>query len=138
MKDGSRTAAGVLNDSETIHSTGISASATTTTFAVPQPIFCRGVVVTAAMAGLPPSRVRAGGGGAEALDEHGGDDDDADKDQDRDRGPDPQVQRLEQVVPGEDRHRFRAVVALGQDEDVVEYPERVQRPEQQRDQDGRL
>ena len=40
MNDGSRIAAGVLNDSETIQSTGISASAMTTKFAVPQPNFC--------------------------------------------------------------------------------------------------
>src|SRR5437899_7218833 len=129
MKEGSRTAAGVLKDSETIQSTGISASATTTTLAVPQPTFWRGVVVTAAMTGSPLFDVRTGGRGAEALDEHGGDDHHADEDQDRDGGPDPQVQRLEQVVPAEDRDRSCAVVALCQDEDVVENPERVERPE---------
>src|SRR3984885_14127530 len=138
MKDGSRIAAGVLKDSEAIQSTGISASAMTTTFAVPQLTFCRGVVVTAAMIGSLRSRVRARGGGAEALDEQDGDDRHADEDQDRDRRPEPQVQRVEQVVPGEDRDRPGVVTALGQDEDVVEDPERVQRPEQQRDQDGRL
>src|SRR5215471_13545321 len=45
------TAAGVLKDSETIQSTGISASATTATFAAPQPVFCWVVVEVAAMAG---------------------------------------------------------------------------------------
>src|SRR6266699_3367799 len=99
MKEGSRTAAGVLKDSETIQSTGISASATTTTFAVPQPAFWRGVVVTAAMTGSPLFDVRAGGRGAEALDEYGGDDHHTDEDQDGDRGPDPQDRRFHQ------RHR---------------------------------
>ena len=60
MNDGSRTAAGVLNDSETSQSTGISARAMTTKFAVPQPNFCR-EVVTAAIAGSPASEVAAGG-----------------------------------------------------------------------------
>src|SRR5487761_1700953 len=127
MKEGSRTAVGVLKDSETSQSTGISASAMTTKFAVVQPAFCRGVVVTAAISGSSPFDVRARGRGAEALDEHHGDDRHADEDQDRDRRSDPQVQRVEQVVPGEDRDRPGAVAALGQDEDVVEYPERVQR-----------
>ena len=48
-------AAGVLNDSDTIHRIGISASAITTKLATPQPTFCRGVVVTAAMTGSPAS-----------------------------------------------------------------------------------
>src|SRR6202046_1801600 len=129
-------AVGVLKDSETSHSTGISASATTTRFAVPQPTFCRGVET--AISGSPLSDVRARGGGAEALDEQDGDDRHADEDQDRDRRPEPQVQRVEQVVPGEDRDRPGVVTALGQEDDVVEAPERVQRPEQQRDQDGGL
>src|ERR1022692_902694 len=138
MKEGSAMAVGALRDSETIQSTGSSASATTTRFVVPQPTFWRGVVVTAAISGSPLSDVRARGRGAEALDEQEGDDRHADEDQDRDRRTDPQVQRVEQVVPGEDRDRPGVVAALGQDEDVVEDPERVQRTEQQRDQDGRL
>src|ERR1700735_3269977 len=136
MKDGSRTAAGVLKDSDTSQSTGISASAMTTKFAVPQPTFCRGVG-TAATSGSPSSDVRARGRGSEALDKQDGDDRHADEDQDRDRRPDAQVERVEQVVPGEDRDRPGVVTALGQDEDVVEDPERVQRPAQQRDQDRR-
>src|ERR1700738_3089920 len=129
MNDGSRTAVGVLNDSETSQSTGIIASAMTTKFAVPQLTFCRGVVVTAAISESPLSEVCARRRGAEALDEHERDDRDADEDQDRDRGPDTQVQRGEQVVVAEDRHRPGAVVPGGQDEDVVENPERVQHPE---------
>src|SRR5580692_3136645 len=105
MNDGSRIAAGVLKDSETIQSTGISASAMTTKFADPQPNFCRGVVVTAAISGSPRFDVRAGGRGAEALDEQDRDDRHADEDEDRDRRPDPQVERVEQVVVAEDRDR---------------------------------
>src|ERR1700733_9770599 len=127
MNEGSRIAAGVLKDSEAIQSTGISASAMTTTFAVPQPTFCRGVVVTAAMIGSLRSRARAWGCGAEALDEQDGDDRHADEDQNRDRRPDPQVQRVEQVVVAEERDRPGVVRPVGQDEDVVEDPERVQR-----------
>src|ERR1700733_4017033 len=137
MKDGSRIAAGVLKDSDTSQSTGISASAMTTKFADPQPTFCWGVV-TAAISGSPSSYVRARGRGTEALDKQEGDDRHADEDQDRDRRPDPQVERVEQVVVAQDRDRPGVVGALGQDEDVVEDPERVQRPEQQREQDGRL
>src|SRR5579872_70821 len=66
-KDGSRTAAGVLKDSETSQSTGISASAMTTKFAVAHPVLWRGVM--AAISGSPLPDVRAGGRGAEALDE---------------------------------------------------------------------
>src|ERR1017187_6340410 len=66
-KDGSRTAAGVLKDSETSQSTGISASAITTRFVVAHPALWRGVI--AAISGLPLPDVRAGGRGAEALDE---------------------------------------------------------------------
>src|SRR5579859_2860570 len=104
MKDGSRIAAGVLKDSETIQSTGISASAMTTKFADPQPTFCR-VVDTAAISGSPRSRIRARGRGPEALDEQEGDDRHAYKDQDRDRRPDSQVERVEQVVVPEHRDR---------------------------------
>src|SRR5450631_3929620 len=159
MNEGSRTAAGVLNDSETSQSTGIRASATTTKLAVPQkdfwatvvpwpPPFRRrlvvtpavwpGVVVTVATSGSPLPDVGAGGRGAEALDERERDDRDADEDEDRDRGPDPQVQGIEQVVVAQERDRPGVVGPGGQDEDVVEDPEGVQRPEQQRDQDGRL
>src|SRR5712691_13392072 len=109
MNDGSRTAAGVLNDSDTIHSTGIRARAITTKFAVPHPAFWRGVVMTA-ISVSPLCDVRAGGGGAEALDEDHRDDRDADEDQDRDRRSDPQVQGVEQVVVAEDRDRAGAVV----------------------------
>src|ERR1022692_4111310 len=42
MKEGSVTAVDALKDSETIQSTGISASATTTRFVVPQPTLWRG------------------------------------------------------------------------------------------------
>src|SRR5690242_8429324 len=136
MNDGSSTAVGVLKDSETSQSTGISASAMTTKFAVAQPVRWRGVI--AAISGSPLSDVRAGGRGAEALDEQERDDRDADEDQDRDRRPDAQVQRVEQVVVAEDRDRPGAVGAQGQDVDVVENPERVQGPEQQGDQDRRL
>src|ERR1035441_8334612 len=138
MKDGSRIAVGVLKDSETIQSTGIRASATTTKFAVPQLTFWRGVVVTAAISESPLCDVRAGGRSAETLDEQERDDGHADEDEDGDRRPDAQVQRVEQVVVAEDRYRPGAVGAGGQDVDAVEDPERVQRPEQQRDQDGRL
>src|SRR6478672_8158053 len=47
MNVGSRMAAGVLNDSDTIHSTGISASAITTTFATPHSTLRTGVVAAA-------------------------------------------------------------------------------------------
>src|SRR6266702_4064170 len=134
-KDGSRTAVGVLKDSETSQSTGISASAITTKLAVAQPVLWRGVM--AAISGSPLSDVRARGRGAEALDEQEGDDRDADEDQDRDCRPDAQVQRVEQVVVAEDRDRSGAVGAHGEDVDVVEDPERVQCPEQQGDQDRR-
>src|SRR5258708_33870802 len=66
-KEGSRTAVGVLKDSETSQSTGIRASAMTTKFAVPQLTLWRGVVT--AISGPPLSHVRAGASGAEALDE---------------------------------------------------------------------
>src|SRR5277367_5951028 len=130
MKDGSRIAVGVLNDSDTSQSTGISASAMATKFAVPQPNFCRGVVVTAAMTGSPVSEVAARGRGTEAPDEQEGDDRHADEDQDGDRRPDTQVQRVEQVVVAQDRDRAGVISPGGQDVDVVEDPERVQRPEQ--------
>src|ERR1700722_9545997 len=122
MNDGSRIAAGVLKDSETIQSTGISASAMTTVFADPQPTFCRVVVTAAAISGSPRSRVRARGRGPEALDEQEGDDRHANKDQDRDRRPDSQVEGVEQVVVPEHRDRPGVVGARGQDEDVVEDP----------------
>src|SRR5579859_3212076 len=114
------------------------ARAMTTKLAVPQPTFWRGVEVIAAISGSPLSDIRAGGRGAEALDEHEGDDRHADEDQDRYRRPDAQVERVEQVVVAEDRDGPGAVGAGREDVDVVEDPERVQRPEQQRDQDGRL
>src|SRR5947209_1215912 len=100
MNDGSRTAVGVLKDSETSQSTGISASAMTTKFAVIQPVRSRAVI--AAISGSLPSQCRAGGRGAEALDEDDRDNRHADEDQDRDRRPDAQVQRVEQVVVAED------------------------------------
>src|SRR6185437_15350386 len=137
MKVGLSTAAGVLSDSDTIQSTGIRASAMTTKLAIPHPVFWRGVEITA-MSASPLSDIRAGGGGAEALDEDHRDERDADEDQDRDRRSDPQVESVEQVVVTEDRDRPGAVVAGGQDVDLVEDPERIQRPEQQGDQDGRL
>src|ERR1700732_957414 len=118
MKYGSRIAAGGLKDSETIQSTGTSASAMTTIFTDPQPNFCR-VVVTAAISRSPRSDVRARGRGPEALDEQDGDDRHADEDQDRDRRPDAQVERVEQVVVAEDGDRPGVVGARGQDEDVV-------------------
>src|SRR5580704_19269284 len=127
MNDGSRTAVGVLKDSESSQSTGISARAMTTKFAVSQPVRCRGVI--AAISRSPLSQGRAGGRGAEALDEDDRDDRHADEDEDRDRRPDAQVQRVEQVVVAEYRHRGGAVVAAGQDVDVVEDAEGVQRPE---------
>src|ERR1700738_4480185 len=107
-------AAGVLKDSEASQSTGISASTITTVFAVPQPTFCRGVVrvVVTAISGLPLPDVRAWRSGAEAFDESECDDRHADEDENRDRGPDPQVQRVEQVVVGGDRDRPGAVGSL--------------------------
>src|SRR3984957_5662243 len=105
MKDGSRIAAGVLKDSETIQSTGISASAMTTKFADPQPTFCRGVVTAVAISGSPSSHVRARGRGTEALDKQDCDDRHTDEDQDRDRRPDAQVESVEQVVVAQDRDR---------------------------------
>src|SRR6516225_4190658 len=86
----------------------------------------------------PSSCRRAGYRRAEEPDEDEGDDRDGDEDQDGDRRPDAEVQRPEQVVVPQDRYRVGAVAAAGQDVDVVEDPERVQRPEQQRDQDGRF
>src|SRR6202012_3679276 len=138
MNDGSSTAVGVLNDSETSQSTGISASAMTTKFATPQPTFCRGVVVTAAIGDSPASGICARGRGPEASDEDDGDDGDADEDEHRKGRDDPQVERVEQVVVAQDRPGSGVVGSGGQDVDVVEDPERVERPEQQRDQDGRL
>src|ERR1035438_6738875 len=129
MKDGSRIAVGVLNDSETSQSTGIIARAMTTKFAVPHPIFCRGVVVTAAITGSPVSEVAAWGRRAEAPDEQEGDDRHTDKDQDGDRRPDAQVQRVEQVVVTQDRDRAGVISPAGQDVDVVEDPERVRSEE---------
>src|SRR5436305_15337692 len=99
MKLGSVIAAGVLNDRDTIQSTGMSASRIATVLAVPQPALCRAVV--AAISGSPRlhmlrasacalavcSRrssacyVRSGSGGTEALDEEHCDDRDADQDQ---------------------------------------------------------
>src|SRR5215510_10494972 len=73
-KLGSVIAAGVLNDRDTIQSTGMSASAMATRLAVPQPIRCCGVV--AAISVPPPflcevpsslRDIRSGSGGAEAL-----------------------------------------------------------------------
>src|SRR5579875_2544600 len=113
MNDGSRIAAGVLNDSDASQSTGISASAMTTKFAVVQPTFCRAVVLTAAISVSPLIDVGAGGCGAEQPDEHEGDDRHADEDQDRNRRSDPQVERVEQVVVPEHRHRARVVSAVG-------------------------
>src|ERR1700749_3064331 len=107
MKEGPRTAGGVLKDSETSQSTGISASAMTTKFAVAQPVLWRGVM--AAISGSPLSDVCAGGRGAEALYEQEGDDRDTDEDQDGDRRPDAQVQCVEQVVVAEDRDRPGAI-----------------------------
>src|ERR1039457_1287958 len=106
-------AVGVLKDSETIQSTGISASATTTTLMVPQLTFWRGVVVTAAITRSPLSDVGTWGRRTEALDEHGRDDHHADEDQDGDRGSDAQVQRVEQVVTAKNRNRFCAVITSG-------------------------
>src|ERR1700688_2733967 len=100
MNEGSRTAVGVFKDSETSQSTGISACAMTTRFAVSQPARRWGVIT--AISGSPLSEIRAGGRGAEALDEDDRDDRHADEDQDRDRRPDAQVQRVEQVVVAED------------------------------------
>src|SRR6202035_1058383 len=125
QKLGSVIAAGVLKDSETIHSTGIATITTATVFAAPQPTFCR-PVVTAAISASSLQVVRAGGCGAEALDEQEGDDRHADEDQDGDGRPDAQVQRVEQVVVPKDRDRIRAIAAAGQDVDVVKDPERVQ------------
>src|SRR5258708_22383085 len=103
MNDGSSTAVGVLKDSETSQSTGISASAMTTKFAVAQPVLWRGVMT--AISGSPLCDVRAGGRGTEAPDEQEGDNRHADEDQDRDRRPDAQGQRVEQAVVAEDRDR---------------------------------
>src|SRR5260370_12967203 len=135
-KEGSRTGVGVLKASETSQSTGIRASAMTTKFVVPQLTLWRGVVT--AISESPLSDVRAGGRGAEALDEHDRDDRHADEDEDRDRRADPQFQRAEHVVVHTDRDRPGVISPGGQDEDVVEDPERVQRPEQQRDLDRGL
>src|SRR3954453_8034439 len=121
-----------LNDRETIQSTGMSASRMATVFAVPHVAFCLPVVAIVA------STFRARRRRAEALDEQERDDRDAEEDQDRNRGPDAEVQRGEQVVVTEDRHRAGVVAARGQDEDVVEYPKRVERPEKQRDEYRRL
>src|SRR5690242_11607687 len=97
--------AGFLKDCETIQRTGMSTSRITTMFAVIQPDFC---LVVAAIS-IHPSRARRRG--AEEPDEDEGDDRDAYEDQDRDRRPDAQVQRPEQVVVPQDRHRVGAVVA---------------------------
>src|ERR1700755_2663608 len=116
MNDGSSTAVGVLKDSETSQSTGISASAMTTKFAVAQPVLWRAVMAAISGAPLSDSRsdVCAGAPVTEALDEQEGDDRDADEDQDGDRRPDTQVQRVEQVVVAEDRDRPGAAAAGGQ------------------------
>src|SRR5258708_10501933 len=93
-KEGSRTAVGVLKASETSQSTGIRASAMTTKFVVPQLTLWRGLMP--AITESPLSDARAGGRGAEALDEHDRDDRHADEDGDRDRRAEPQVQSAEQ------------------------------------------
>src|SRR6476469_10105115 len=59
------------------------------------------------------------------------------EDQHADRRTQPEVERLEQVVVAEDRHRSGAVGAAGEYVDVVEDPERVEGAEQKRDQDRR-
>src|SRR5262249_44267631 len=122
-KLGSVVAVGVLNDRDTIQSTGMSASAITTRSAPPQPIRCR--TVLAAISVPPPflcevpsslPDVRSGSGGAEALDEDGRDDRDADQDQDRHRRPDPEVEPGEKGFVVEDRHREGAGRTAGADE----------------------
>src|ERR1700759_3800501 len=103
QNDGPVTAAGVLNDSETSHSPGITAMRTPSRLAAIQPARWRGV--RAAIRPSPRSVVGAGGGGAEPEDEDCRDDRHADEDEDRDGRPDAQVERVEQVVVPEGGHR---------------------------------
>ena len=73
-----------------------------------------------------------------ALDEEDGDQDHADEDQDRDGRAEPEVHPVdEDVVARIDALGAESAARLN-DEDVVEYSERVERPEQQRDEDRRL
>src|ERR1039457_120775 len=99
-----------------IQITGISVRATATVFAVPQPSFCRPVVLAVAIS-ASLRKVRAGGGGAEALDEQERADGNADKDQDGDGRPEAEVQCLNQVAVAGDRDRAGAVAARRQDVD---------------------
>src|SRR5438067_9004272 len=123
---------GSLKDSATIHHSGKRTQRMMTTSAMPQAVLSLRVT-TSAM-----SHLRSRYGGAEEFDVEEGDETHRDEDQHRDRGSQAQVEIGEQVVVGEDRDRPRLVLPLGQYVDVVEYPEGVQGPEQQRHQDGGL
>ena len=81
---------------------------------------------------------RRSGAGAEALDEHERDDAHEHEQQHRNRRPQTEVEAGEQGVVVEHRDRLGAVGALVEDVDRVEDPERVERAEQQRDEDRRL
>ena len=86
---------------------------------------------------LPPAS-DPGAAAPKSLDEQEGDDPGGDEDQHRHRRTDAEVEPPDEVAVGEHRHRAGLVRPAGQDEDVVEHPERVQGAEQQRHQDGRL
>src|SRR5918999_3741020 len=125
-----------LNDRLTIHSTGTSAYSSTNVLATAHLLFAAPVVATAMSA--PPLGVRARRGGAEQLDEDEGDQRDGDEDEHADRRPDAEVERPEQVVVTQHRDRSGAVRATGEDVDVVEDAERVERAEEQRHEDRGL
>src|SRR5215218_5238839 len=124
---------GFLSDSDAIQTTGIRAYSRTTRMPMPQSPRSLLVWVTS---GLPSL---LGGAGPERLHEEDGDQDHADEDQDRDRRAEPDVDPVDQDVVAEDRHALGVESASRLDDvDVVEDPERVERPEQERDQDRRL
>ena len=123
---------GSLNDSDTIQSTGMSASRITTMLAVPHPTFClvgggHQLLRSVPGAAAPNPLMNRNAMIATQM-----------KISTEMAEPMPEVQGGEQVVVAEDRHRAGVVATAGQDEDVVEDPERVQRAEEQRDQDRRL
>src|SRR6516165_10890076 len=119
-----------LSDRLRIHSTGINAYITTKASTTTQNVARR--------ARSAPTEITPGRGRAEHLDEDQRDNPHATEDQHADRRTQPHVETLEKVVVAQDRHRPGVVVARGQHVDVVEDPECVQRPEQQRHHDRRL
>src|SRR6476620_7511342 len=129
MSRPSATVAGVLSDSEMIHRTGNRPNTRTTTSAATHRPILR------SMSAPLPGRLQA-----EALDEEHGDDRHADEDQHGYRRAQPEVQLVEQLVVAQDGDRLDIPVLtrVGQDVDRVEDPERVERAEQQRDEDGNL